>query len=61
MLGVKTLHLKGIPLEVQLKMMVCPGYVVMEGGTRVNASMRMQNSTIVYILFMDEEPLDLRK
>ena len=41
MLGVKTLHLIGTPLAVQLNMTVCPGHVVIEGGTRVTASTRI--------------------
>ena len=38
MLGVKTLHIIGIPYEVQLNMTVCPGHVLIEGGTRVTAA-----------------------
>ena len=41
MLEEKTLHLIGMPYAVQLNMTVCPGQVVIEGGTRVTASMRI--------------------
>ena len=41
MLEVKTLYLIGIPFAVQLNMTACPGHVVIEGGTRVTASMRI--------------------